>query len=145
MMSRLRPTQAANSVLDLNLPQLFALGKRVLIFDLDQTLCRRGTKSLDPEVAQYINDVKEAGFRVGILTNRRRNSDQPIVHELRKIVLVITAAGKPRRRGFVQMLEQLDSTPAKTVMIGDKRCTDIFGANRMGIYSIRVTTYPTLT
>jgi len=61
MMSRLHPTQAANSVLDLDLPQLFSLGKRVLIFDLDQTLCRRGTKTLDPEVAQYINDVKEAG------------------------------------------------------------------------------------
>jgi len=43
------------------------------------------------------------------------------------------------------MLEQLDSTPAKTVMVGDKRWTDIFGANRMGIYSIRVKTYPTLT
>jgi len=145
MMSRLRPTQAAKSVLDLNLPQLFALGKRVLIFDLDQTLCRRGTNTLDPEVAQYIIGVKEAGFRVGILTNRRRNSDQPIVHDLRKIVPVITEAGKPRRKGFVQMLDRLDSTPAKTVMIGDKRLTDIWGANRIGIYSIRVATYPTLS
>ena len=145
MMSRLHPTQVAKSVLDLNLPQLLAQGKRVLIFDLDQTLCRRGTRTLDPKVAQYISHVKEAGFRVGILTNRRRNSDQPIVHDLRRIVPVITAAGKPKRKGFVQMLEQLDSTPAKTVMIGDKRWTDILGANRMGMDSIRVETYPTLT
>ena len=138
MISKLRPTQAVDTVLDINLPQLFALGKRALIFDLDQTLCRRGTRTLDPEVAQYIHDIKKAGFRVGILTNRRRNRDQPIVHDLRKIVPVVSAAGKPRRRGFVQMLKQLDSTPAKTVMIGDKRWTDILGANRLGIYSIRV-------
>jgi HAD superfamily phosphatase (TIGR01668 family) len=142
MMNRLRPTQAANSVLDLNLPQLFAVGKRVLIFDLDNTLCRRGARTLDPKVGQYVADVQEAGFRVGILTNRRRNADDPIVNDLRKIVPVITAAGKPRRRGYVQMLEQLDSTPAKSVMIGDKRWTDIWGASRMGIHSIRVKTYP---
>mgnify|MGYP005839667407 CR=1 FL=1 len=140
MISKLRPTQAVDTVLDVNLPQLFALGKRALIFDLDQTLCRRGTRTLDAEVAQYIHDIKKAGFRVGILTNRRRNRDQPIVHDLRKIVPVVSAAGKPRRKGFVRMLEQLESTSAKTVMIGDKRWTDILGANRLGIYSIRVRT-----
>ena len=141
MMSKLRAAQVANSVLELDLPQLFTLGKRALIFDLDQTLCPRGTKTLDPEVTRHIVDVQKAGFRVGILTNRRRNGDNAIVHDLRKIVLVITGAGKPRRKGFVQMLEQLDMTPAKSVMIGDKRWTDILGANRMGIYSIRVKTY----
>ena len=137
-MSRLRPTQTADSVLDINLSQLFALGKRALIFDLDNTLCRRGSRMLDPKVGRYIADVQEAGFRVGILTNRRRNADQPIVHDLRRIVPVITSAGKPKRRGYAQMLEKLDSTPAKSVMIGDKRWTDIWGANRMGIHSVRV-------
>ena len=144
MMSRLRPIQAANSVLDLNLSQLFAAGKRALIFDLDNTLCRRGARTLDPKVGRYIADVQEAGFCVGILTNRRRNADDSIVHDLRRIAPVITAAGKPRRRGYVQMLEKLDSTPAKSVVIGDKRWTDIWGANRMGIHSIRVKTYPAL-
>ena len=79
---------------------------------------------------------------MGILTNRRHNANDPIVHALRKRIPVIAAAGKPSRRGFIRMLEQLDSTPAKTVMIGDKLWTDILGANRMGIYSIRVRIYP---
>ena len=142
MMSRLRPTQVVDSVLDLPLSQLFATGKRVLIFDLDHTLCRRGTKTLDPKLGKFIEDIQATGFRVGILTNRRHNANDPIVHALRKRIPVIAAAGKPSRRGFIRMLEQLDSTPAKTVMIGDKLWTDILGANRMGIHSIRVSTYP---
>lgn len=145
MTNRLRPTQTADTVLDLNLSQLFALGKRALIFDLDNTLCRRGSRTLDAKVGEYIASAQEAGFRVGILTNRRRNADQPIVHDLRKIVPVITSAGKPKRRCYAQMLEKLDSTPAKSIMIGDKRWTDIWGANRMSIHSIRVKTYPALT
>ena len=97
---------------------------------------------LDPALGRYIEGIQATGFRVGILTNRRHNANDPIVHALRKIVPVIVSAGKPCRRGFDSMLEQLDSTPAKTVMIGDKLWTDILGANRMGIHSIRVRTPP---
>ena len=145
MMSRLRPIQVANSVLDLPLSQLFSSGKHALIFDLDHTLCRRGTKTLDPKLGKFIADIQATGFRVGVLTNRRRNANDPIVHALRKRIPVIAAAGKPSRRGFVRMLEQLDSTPTKTVMIGDKLWTDILGANRMGIHSILVKMPPLLT
>jgi len=33
---------------------------------------------------------------------------------------------------------RLGESPARAVMIGDRRLTDILGANRSGIYSIRV-------
>ena len=144
MMRILRPTQAINSVLDLNLPQLLAEGKRVLIFDLDHTLCRRGAKTLDPKVGRYLSDVQAAGFQVGILTNRKRSADAPIVQALGKFVPVVSAAGKPKRRGFIQLLKLMNAHPEDAVMIGDKRWTDIWGANRMGIDSIHVRTYPTI-
>ena len=143
-MRRLRPTQAINSVLDLNLPQLLTEGKRVLIFDLDNTLCRRGAKTLDPKVGRYLSDVQATGFQVGILTNRRRNADDPIVHDLAELVPVVSAAGKPKRRGFIQLLKLMNAHPEDSAMIGDKRWTDIWGANRMGIDSIHVRTYPTI-
>ena len=144
MMRRLRPTQAINSVLDLNLPQLLSEGKRVLIFDLDNTLCRRGAKTLDPKVRRYLSDVQAVGFQVGILTNRRRNAGAPIVQALGKFLPVVSAAGKPKRRGFIQLLKTMDACSEDAVMIGDKRWTDIWGANRIGIDSIRVKTYPVL-
>lgn len=143
-MRKLRPTQAVNSILDLNLPQLLTQGKRVLIFDLDNTLCRRGTKALDPKVRRYLGDVQAVGFQVGILTNRRRNADAPIVQALGKFLPVVSAAGKPKRRGFIRLLKTMDACSENAVMIGDKWWTDIWGANRMGMDSIRVKTYPIL-
>jgi len=144
MMRRLRPTQAINSILDLNLSRLLAEGKRVLIFDLDNTLCRRGAKTLDPKVSQFLTDVQEAGFEVGVLTNRRRNADDPIVHDLAELVPVVSAAGKPNCRGFTKLLKSMNAHPEDAAMIGDKRWTDIWGANRMGMDSIRVKTYAVL-
>ena len=141
-MSRLRPTQAVDSVLDLDLPQLLALGKRVLIFDLDNTLCRRATKTLDPKLSRYIAAIQQAEFQGGILTNRQRNAEDPIVHALRESLFVVTAAGKPKRTGYMQLLQFMRTRPETAVMIGDKRWTDIWGANRMVIYSIQVKKIP---
>jgi putative phosphatase len=138
MMHRFRPTQVARSVLDLDLPQLLDAGKRVLIFDLDNTLVRRGTKELDAGVSDYLAAVQAAGFRVGILTNRRRNAKDPIVQDLGQDLPVVSAACKPRRSGFIRMLNLMDARAEDAVMIGDRWLTDILGANCMGIYSIQV-------
>jgi len=143
-MRRLRPTQAVNSILDVDLPHLLSLGKRVLIFDLDNTLCRRGAKTLNPQILQYLKAAKETGFQVGILTNRRRNANDPIIHDLRVLLPVVCAAGKPGRSSYVKLLNEMGASSDDAVMIGDKRWTDIWGANRVGIYSIRVKTYAPL-
>jgi putative phosphatase len=145
MMRKLRPTLAIRSVLDLDLTHLFSAGKRVLIFDLDNTLCRHGTKTLDCRVIEYLESIQAAGFRVGILTNRRRNDKDPIVQELCKLLPVVSRAGKPLCGGFVRLLKSMNVRSEDAVMIGDKRWTDILGANRMGIYSIQVKTFLTLT
>ena len=142
MMSRLRPTLAVRSVLDLDLSSLLSEGKRVIIFDLDNTLCRRGTRVLDGRVSQYLATIRVAGFQVGILTNRRRNAADPIVSELGKLMPVVARAGKPSRHGFVRLLKLLNASSEDALMIGDKRWTDILGANRMGIHSIQVRSFP---
>lgn len=145
MMRRLRPTQAIRSVRDLDLPWLLSAGKRVLLFDLDNTLCRHGTKTLDCRVIEYLESIQAAGFRVGILTNRRRNDRDPIVKDLCKLLPVVSRAGKPKRSGFIRLLKSMNAQPEDAVMIGDKRWADILGANRMGILSIQVKTFLSLT
>jgi putative phosphatase len=145
MMRKLRPTQAIRSVLDLDLTQLLSAGKRVLIFDLDNTLCRHGTKSLDCRLIEYLESIQAAGFQIGILTNRRRNDRDPILQELCKLLPVVSRAGKPKRKGFIRLLHSMNVRSEDAVMIGDRRWTDILGANRMGIYSIQVKTFLTLT
>jgi len=47
-------------------------------------------------------------------------------------------ANKPSRKGFRSMLSDLDVSPEEAAMIGDQLFTDVLGANRMNMYTIRV-------
>lgn len=114
------------------------MGKRILLFDLDNTLGRRGMAHLPEPIVGFLQSLRERGFAIGVLTNRKRNTEAPAVRLLRRHVPVIHAAGKPARRGFLQILDRLGGSPDEAVMIGDRRLTDILGANRVGIHSIRV-------
>jgi len=137
-MRLLRPTETAATIFDVDYDRLLAAGKRTLLFDLDNTLGRRGMQHLPSRILGFLEALRWRGFAVGVLTNRRRNAEGPAVHTLRERVPVVHAAGKPSRRGFLELLERLGGSPGDAVMIGDRRLTDVLGANRLGIHSIRI-------
>jgi len=85
-----------------------------------------------------LNDLTKMGYCVGILTNRRIGTKDAVIVELAKDYPLRYRAGKPRKRGFLDILAQLGTSPKQAVMIGDRLFTDILGANRLGIYSIRI-------
>ncbi len=138
MWRRLRASESAGTIYDIDYDRLRALGKRALLFDVDNTLGERGMKTLPERSLRLVLSLVERGFRVGILTNRKRNADDPAVLTLREHIPVIHAAGKPRRSGFRELLAALDAAPEEAVMIGDRCLTDVLGANRLGIYSIQI-------
>jgi HAD superfamily phosphatase (TIGR01668 family) len=137
-MHLLRPAETAETIFDVDYDRLRVEGKRFLLFDLDNTLGRRGMARLPERIVDFLSSLGERGFAVGVLTNRKRNAEDPAVHALREHVPVIHGAGKPARRGFLELLDLLGGSPVDAVMIGDRRLTDILGANRLGIHSIRV-------
>lgn len=137
-MRLLRAREVAASVFDIDYERLWTRGIRALLFDLDNTLGRRGSKSLDDGPRQLLRDLERRGFRVGIVTNRKRRRANELAPQLAQEFTVLDVARKPSRKGFASVLERLGQPPARAAMIGDRRLTDILGANRSGIYSIRV-------
>jgi len=137
-MNLLRPREEAESILDIDYERLYRLGKRAILFDLDNTLGGRRPAQLAPEVTLLLDELTKMGFYVGILTNRRWGTDDPVIVELRCKYPLRVRAGKPRKGGFKEILSQLDIPYERAVMIGDRLFTDVFGANRLGIYSIRI-------
>ncbi|MEA1871734.1 MAG: HAD-IA family hydrolase [Candidatus Bipolaricaulota bacterium] len=137
-MRLLRPNETVPSIFAIDYKRLYRNGKRALLFDLDKTLGSRWPTQLKPEVYTLLEDLTTLGFRVGILTNRRWGTDDPVIVELGRNYPLRVRAGKPRKGGFKEILSQLDSPYERAVMIGDRRMTDIFGANRLGIYSIHI-------
>lgn len=137
-MRLLRANEVAASVFDVDYERLWLQGLRALLFDLDDTLGRRGSDSLGAETLCLLDRLQARGFRLGILTNRKRGAADAVVAALAGKYAVFDVARKPSRKGFSAALAQLGAVPATSAMIGDRRLTDILGAHRSGIYSIRV-------
>lgn len=137
-MKLLQPRESARSIFEIDYPRLYRAGKRAILFDLDNTLGRRRTKHLDPKVVELLARLTEMGFRIGILTNRRRVRGDPMIAALSSCYPLLHTARKPGRSGFRKLLSKLDLLPEEAVMIGDRRLTDVFGANRLGIYTILI-------
>ncbi len=137
-MRLLRANETAETIFDVDYDHLRAAGKHILLFDVDNTLGRRRMEHLPRPILDFLLGLRGDGFRVGILTNRRRNAEVPAILTLKQHLPVVHAAGKPARRGFLRLLACLDGTPREAAMIGDRRLTDVLGANWLGMYSIRV-------
>lgn len=137
-MRLLRPSETISSLDEIDLRRLIEQGIRFLLLDLDNTLGGRRTGRLDKEVVPFLDSAASLGISVGVLTNRRWAVEDEAVALLRKRIPLLHNAGKPARRGYLYLLEQLGGTPEQTAMVGDRILTDIIGANLLGIYSIRI-------
>ncbi len=139
-MLRLRPTETAETVLDIDFDKLRSTGKTALLFDFDRTLAQRGARTFPDMSRALVEELAHSGFRIGILTNRRARrtiADVPVP--------VLYHARKPRRSGYLAMLDHLSSHPEHAVMIGNRYVTDVLGGNRLGIHTILVRRPPTST
>ena len=131
MIPHLRATLTVDSVHEIDFAMLREMGIVACLFDLDETLCPRKTVHLVQPALDFLLSPHVRSFKIGILSNRRGNADDPIIDALAQHVPVVTRAWKPGRRGFRAILSILQTTPSETAMIGDKWITDILGASRM--------------
>jgi HAD superfamily phosphatase (TIGR01668 family) len=112
-------------------------GIDTVILDLDNTLVGWQRHDVPKEVRQWLRELKEAGFKLCLLSNTRFGRRLKKLSDELEIPYVRRAM-KPGKKGFRAALEILGSEAAKTVMIGDQMFTDVWGANRSGIYSVMV-------
>ena len=137
-MKLLRPREVTASIFEVDYARLYSEGKRGILFDLDNTLGGRRPKRLEPEVLALLTELTGMGFCIGILTNRRRVNGDPVIEKLAQKYPLRHTAKKPSKRGFLALLVEIGTSRERAVMIGDRLLTDIIGANRLGIYSIRI-------
>lgn len=136
-MRLLRPCEVATSIFEIDFAKLYSEGKRAILFDLDNTLGERRPNRLEPDVIALLEELTRVGFKIGILTNRRQAND-PVIDHLAQDYPLLHRAGKPSKKGFRSLLKKLGASSHQAVMVGDRLLTDIVGANRLGIYSIRI-------
>lgn len=134
MFKKLCPKLQAGSVLELNLAELREKGIKGIIFDLDNTLVEWKQDKLTPEVIALVQELKELGFKMTILSNALEYRVEAVARMLD--IPYISRAVKPRKSPFRKAMDLMATTPETTAVVGDQIFTDILGGNRMQLYTI---------
>jgi HAD superfamily phosphatase (TIGR01668 family) len=130
------PSEMAGSVFDIDLDGLSRRGIKALIVDLDNTLVGWDSDEISPRVCQWIKSARSQGFGVCIASNGLDTRVRKVATLLD--IPAIAKATKPRKRPFRQALEILGVRPEEVAVVGDQVFTDIFGGNRMELYTILI-------
>lgn len=137
MFDVLRPNRIARRLTDIDLITLEDRGIQGILLDLDNTLTPWRSRVVSSETQIWVTEARMAGLRLCIVTNAASHARvKPVADEL-DLPYVVRAV-KPLAHGFHAAMHLLNTTPATTAAIGDQVFTDIFGANRLGIYTILV-------
>ena len=107
-----------------------------IAIDVDNTLIDY-TKVLSREVIAWINQVKERGIQICILSNSNKTDKVSKVANTLNIDYYMFAQ-KPFKKGFKKILKKFQLPAENIGVIGDQVFTDVLGANRMNMISIYV-------
>lgn len=135
-MKLLRPDYIATALQDINAELLAKNGIRGMICDLDNTIIPWDSPSMEPEITQWIGNLRRHGYRICLLSNNMPQRVKTIAGSLE--VPYVPRACKPAKSGFRQALAILQLPPEEVAVVGDQLFTDILGGNRLGMYTIWV-------
>jgi len=130
-----RPKEVVYSIGSIDVARLQSSGFDTVLLDMDNTLHPWKDSQVPQWAAEWVKQAKAVGMKVCIVSNTHKPS------RLRKIAEVlgveaVAGALKPRSRGFDLAMCRLESSPERTVVIGDQLLTDVWGGNRAGMYTI---------
>lgn len=134
-MGNLMPKETYSNISDISLDYLINdINIKGLIFDFDGTLLRNKIVSID--TLDFLKKATEKNLELSILSNN------PYVSKtiLKEINIPITKkfACKPLKKPFLDMAKKMKLAPSEIAVIGNNRISDIWGANRAGMYSIYI-------
>lgn len=136
MLERFRPNELVSSLDKIDLQKLQKSGKRGIICDIDNTLLPWDQDIPEKKMVQWLEEASNRGIKVVLLSNALPRRARSLSQQLG--IPARAQAVKPRRRGFRKALEILGLEPEEVVVVGDQLFTDIWGGNRMGMYTILV-------
>ncbi|HHW48559.1 MAG TPA: YqeG family HAD IIIA-type phosphatase [Clostridiaceae bacterium] len=128
------PDLIVDKVQDIDLDFLVNKNIKGLLLDIDNTLVPMHMKEADENAVEWIERVKSRGFKVCIVSNA---SKKRVIKFNEKLKLyAIHRASKPGTKAFKKAMRLLDLKAEETAVVGDQIFTDIFGGNRLNLFTI---------
>ncbi len=136
-LTRWRPDAIVDRVEQIDVEALRERGVRGVLLDIDNTIARWQCEKVAEPVQAWLQALKQADIPVCLVSNSLW-SQRPVRMAAQLGVGYIPHAGKPRRRGLRQALQQIRVPPDQAVIVGDQLFTDIWGGRRMQMRTILV-------
>lgn len=130
------PKVMVDSILDIDFNKLKKNNIKGLILDIDNTLVGHGIKEADDRVVEWIENVKKADIKVCIVSNN--TEDRVVKFNERLKVMAIHRAAKPTKNAFWKAAKMMEVAIEEIGVVGDQIFTDIWGGNRLGMFTILV-------
>jgi len=135
MLSRFYPDEYRISSYVIPYQEFYEKGYRGIIFDIDNTLVPHGAPA-DKRATELFERLKEIGFSSCLLSNNREYRVKSFNETIQ--TYYIYDGGKPSTKNYNKAMNLMRTDTTNTLFIGDQLFTDVWGANRTGIYSILV-------
>lgn len=135
MLECLYPKVYLDSTYEIDFEQYYQDGYRAIIFDIDNTLVPHGAPA-DQRAIALFKRLHALGYQTMMLSNNK----EPRVKMFCDAVDVeyIYKAGKPNPANYREAMKRMHTDEKNTLFVGDQIFTDVWGANKAGIYSILV-------
>ncbi len=133
MLQRFYPNEMIDSAYQIAFARLYQEGYRGVIFDIDNTLVPHGAPA-DSRAKALFGQLKEIGYQCCLLSNNKEPRVKMFNDEVK--VQYIFKARKPKVSGYGRAMELMGTDTSNTLFVGDQIFTDVYGANRAGLYTI---------
>lgn len=127
------PSVWLDSVYQVDFKTYYDQGYRGIIFDVDNTLVPHGAPATEEAIA-FFEKLREIGFDTMLLSNNKEPRVKSFALDVKS--KYIYKADKPSRKGYEKAVADMGITKETALFVGDQLFTDVWGANRSGIYSI---------
>lgn len=110
-------------------------GIRGAIFDVDNTLVPHDAPA-DKQAIELFERLHAMGIKTCLLSNNKEPRVAAFAAQVSSPY--IYKAGKPSTKNYLKAMEWMGTDTDTTLFVGDQLFTDVYGANRCGIYGILV-------
>ena len=129
-----KPDTQALRLQHVNLYCMRHVGVKVLLLDADNTICPFNSPDVSPEVIQWVETAKAAGFAVLIASNNTLARVRPLCEKLQ--IGAVAHANKPLPFKLKRAVRSLGFEPKACAMIGDQVLTDVLAGKLAGMHTV---------
>ncbi len=135
MLKSFYPKEYLDSVYQIDFRALYQKGVRGVLFDVDNTLVPHGAPADDKAKALFVS-LGELGIKTCLISNNKLGRVKSFADSVG--AAYVENAHKPSVKGYQRGMEKIGCSQGNTIFVGDQIFTDIYGANRAGIFTILV-------